>query len=239
MRPAAVFGLVMVFGLAASNVEARSAAEEEDMEPRAVAPWAARLPSLVLHNVNGGATADFRLYADDGSIDEEAAREVDRLVADPRKSGPPREVDRRLLQLIVKAAAHFNAHDVLVVSTFRESKRKGSRHRTGEAMDFILQGVPSTKLAAELRTYARVGVGIYTHPRTGFVHLDVRADSFHWVDASPPGRTWREKGITDRGAVGRDLAYSPEQDLPDSALIPIEEKRTEWVTGRAFSRGGG
>ena len=104
--------------------------------------------------------------------------------------------------------------EIIVVSSFRESRRKGSRHRTGEAMDFILPGTPSPALAALLRTYPRVGVGVYTHRRTQFVHLDVRAESYHWLDASPPGRVWRERPLPDRAAPARDAAYRPEQDLP-------------------------
>jgi hypothetical protein len=126
-------------------------------------------------------------------------------------------MNRRLLRLVVKAAAHFHASEIVIVSTFRDRARIGSRHRTGEAMDFTLSGVPAMRLAAHLRTYARVGVGVYTNPRTQFVHLDVREQSYHWVDASPPGKVWRESRLTDRAAPGRDAAYEPEQDLPESA----------------------
>jgi uncharacterized protein YcbK (DUF882 family) len=168
--------------------------------------------------VNTTVSDEVRLYKDDGTLDPEAAGAVDRLLADPKFAGPPRAIDRRLLQLVVKAAAHFGATHVSIVSSFRDSKRSGSRHRTGEALDFVLDGVTAGKLAAHLRTYGRVGVGIYTHPRTQFVHLDVRDQSYHWLDASPPGRTWREKGMTDPGARARDDAYRPEQDLPEAAL---------------------
>ena len=41
-------------------------------------------------------------------------------------------------------------------------------------------------VAAYLRGVPRVGVGLYTHPRTRWVHLDVRDRSYHWADATPP-----------------------------------------------------
>ena len=69
-------------------------------------------------------------------------------------------------------------------------------------------------LAAYLRGLPRVGVGIYTHPRTQFVHLDVRDQSYHWLDASPPGVKWREMQLRDAGASKRDEAWTPARDLP-------------------------
>src|SRR5262249_20196519 len=140
---------------------------------------------------------------------------LDRVLA-PRDAAP-RPVHRRVLKLIVKAANHFHKDAITIISTFRGTSGRRSRHRTGEAIDFSLDGVKATELAALLRTYARVGVGVYTHPRTQFVHLDVRDESYHWVDASPPGRAWREISLPDRSAPARDAAFTPESDLPESS----------------------
>jgi uncharacterized protein YcbK (DUF882 family) len=187
-------------------------------EPPSSAPavaWAGALPPLRFVNTRTGAECTVRLYAPDGSVDEEAASTVDRTLAE--RDAAPRPLHRRLLQLVVRAAAQFaGTHEVRVVSTFRDGAAPGSRHRSGEAIDFSLPGVPATKLAAFLRGGSRVGVGVYTHPRTQFVHLDVREQSYHWVDASPPGRRWRETRLTDRGALARDAAWTPEHDLPGS-----------------------
>lgn len=184
-----------------------------DPEPATVpAAWAAALPAIRFTNTRTGASVETRLYADDGSLDERAATRVDAVL--PERGAAPRPLCRRTLQLVVKAAAHFGAREVLVVSSFRDGARPGSHHRSGDAIDFSLAGVPSAKLAAFLRRGGRVGVGVYTHPRTQFVHLDVRDQSYHWADASPPGRWWRESRMTDRGAAARDAAYAPEQDLP-------------------------
>jgi uncharacterized protein YcbK (DUF882 family) len=180
-----------------------------------VVPWAAGLRAIRFVNRRTGASAVLRLYAPAGGLDEEATSAVDRVAAE--KDAPVRPLDRRLLRLVVKAAGHFHAAEVDLVSTFRDAARAGSRHRSGEAADFQLTGVTALKLAAYLRGLARVGVGVYTHPRTQFVHLDVRAESYHWADASPPGRWWRESRMTDRAAPGRDAAYAPEQDLPEAA----------------------
>jgi uncharacterized protein YcbK (DUF882 family) len=185
-----------------------------DPEPDAPAPvaWAEALPPLRFVNTRTGADVWARLYAADGTIDEGQARMIDEILAE--RDAAPRPLHRRTLQLVVKAAAHFGATEVDVVSSFRDGARPGSHHRNGDAIDWRLPGVPAAKLAAYLRRGARVGVGVYTHPRTQFVHLDVREQSYHWADASPPGRWWRESRMTDRGAAARDAAYRREQDLP-------------------------
>jgi hypothetical protein len=212
--------------------------EDPPSGPRS-APWAAPLGPLRFVETRTRAQAVVTLYAADGALDEDAALAVDRValaeslepptfagaptvLALPRSRraaaiAPPPRLDRRLLRLLVKAAAHFHASEVDLVSTFRDAARPGSRHRLGEAADFSFPGVTAAALAAHLRGYARVGVGVYTNRRTQFVHLDVRAESYHWADASPPGVSWRESRMTDRAAPARDEAWAPEQDLPESA----------------------
>jgi uncharacterized protein YcbK (DUF882 family) len=193
--------------------------------------WAEKLEPVTFRDVSTGEAVRVRLYDDTGRVDPEAASAIDHLLASDkaaaiaRAEGAPSTLDRRLLQLVVKAATRFDASEVEVVSAFRASKRRGSRHRTGKAMDFVLPGVPASRLAASLRREARAGVGVYTHPRTRFVHLDVRDVSYHWLDASPPGRVWREARLLDPGGPARDAAYRPEQDLPTSALTVASASR--------------
>jgi uncharacterized protein YcbK (DUF882 family) len=196
---------------AAASADAPNAAAS----PAAV-PWATRLAPILFRDVNTLADVTLRLYKDDGSIDEDAAAEVERVLWAAKDDVTP-HVSRRLLQLVVKAAATLGVHEVQVISSHRGRARKGSRHKSGEAIDFVLPGVPPKKLAELLRTYPRVGVGVYVHPRSQFVHLDVREQSYHWIDGSPPGRSWREQPLPDPTAAARDAAYAPEQDLPANA----------------------
>ena len=180
---------------------------------RPAVAWAEALPEVRFVNTRTGVSCAVRLYADDGSLDDAAAVAIDTAAAE--RDTAPRTLDRRVLRLIVKAAAHFRVREVDLVSTIRDSARDGSRHRSGAAIDFRLPGVPAAQLAEHLRGNACVGVGLYTNRRTQFVHLDVRGESFYWVDASPPGRVWRESPLHDRSAPARDTAFRPEQDLPE------------------------
>jgi uncharacterized protein YcbK (DUF882 family) len=180
--------------------------------------WADGLPKLRFVHTKSMASDEVRLYAPDGALDPAARARVDRVLAEDPEAAP-KPFNRRVLRLVVKAAQHFGSTDVMVVSSWRASTRGGSKHRVGEALDFMFPNTSSAKLAAYLRKEARVGVGIYTHPRTRYVHLDVRDQSYHWLDGSPPGRSWREQGMFDRTAIARDLAYAPDGDLP--AIVAV------------------
>ena len=170
--------------------------------------WARSLAPLDVTSVNSGAHLSLRLYGADGELDEVERVRFESLVA---RDGEQHVLEPRLEQLVVKAAYHFHHARILVVSGWREN---AGRHTAGQALDFKLEGVRAPLLAAYLRGLPRVGVGIYTHPRTQYVHLDVREASYHWIDASPPGVTWREKQLRDPGQVKKDARWTAEGDLP-------------------------
>src|SRR4051812_12108122 len=189
-------------GRLTSNAASRPPAVAPDVisggfEP-APATTFAELPTLTFHNQNTDATERVRLYDDLGQVDEREAQKLDALLCDTRdpKNVATITLDRRTLQLAVRAALHFHVTEVAVVSAYRKpGRRREGPHADGRALDFRLPGVAPRVLASYLRTLPRVGVGIYTHPKTAFVHLDDREHSFHWLDASPPGRHWREVSI--------------------------------------------
>jgi len=175
--------------------------------------WAKALPALRVECANTGAQAEVRLYDDDGSVNPLAVDAFSQVAADANGPFPLQE---RVVRLAVKAARYFDAKTLVVVSGYRKPRTKAppDHHAKGEALDFRLPGVDYRKLAAYLRSLPRVGVGVYTDSRTRYVHLDVRDRSFHWLDASPPGVTWREAALPDAKQAARDAAYTDESDLP-------------------------
>jgi len=191
-------------------------------------PTFSELPALRFVNRNSGASAEVRLYDDAGGIDEQAALRLDALLGDTRdpKNCETHTLDRRTLQLAVRAALHFQVRELWVVSAYRKpGRRREGPHASGKALDFQLPGVNARSLAAYLRALPRVGVGIYTHPKTAFVHLDDREHSFHWLDASPPGRHWREMSLG--GGVDmswRDARYVRADDWPEGTIAPPEAR---------------
>lgn len=175
------------------------------------------LPKLHIENQTTHEARDLRLYDADGQVDEAAAAELDALLCDARKpkERATTEISRRTLQLLFKAAYHFGKHEVEVVSGYRKpGRRREGPHGAGSAVDFRIKGVKAAELASYLRGIPRTGVGIYTHPKTQYVHLDSRERSFHWMDASPPRRRWRERSIGSPGLEKRDALYNPADDWP-------------------------
>ena len=183
----------------------------------------ATLPALEISFINTRRSEKLRLYDAFGQVDESAARKLDELLGDThdRKHYATTRLDRRTLQLLFRAAYHFKVGRVEVISAYRKPGRKRQGyHGTGQAIDFKLEGVPAATLASYLRTLPRAGVGIYTHPRTQFVHLDSRPTSFHWLDGSPPGRNWRERSIGGKGLPRQDAVYSRRLDWPEGLAVP-------------------
>src|SRR5258708_10823605 len=167
------------------------------LRPARVVAWAEKLAPVEVESPNG-AVVRIRLYGSDGEIDPDALAAFERAASQDGNAYP---LASRLVQIVFKAAYHFSGARVIVVSGFRAH---ASRHGTNEALDFKLKGLRAATLAAYLRGIPRTGVGVYTHPRKQYVHLDVREPSFHWIDASPPGVHWREGAMWDKGATNRD-----------------------------------
>lgn len=185
--------------------------------------WAVRTWPLHFRNPNTNATALVRFYTDEGRVDSEAIAAATAIV---NPDGEP--ASERVLLLVARAAYFFGATNVEVLSGHRADNRangRTSKHQTDEALDFKLEKVESGLLAAELRTFGHVGVGVYTHPATRYVHLDTRESSFHWIDSSPPGRAWRELGMTDRKADDRDRRWSADDDKPLFLSVAVPKRR--------------
>lgn len=191
-------------------------------------------PPLVLRPV--GAPTPFTLTPIDataGSFDD-AALAIARDALAYRVDGSTHDIHPRLLALVYAAVRHFRVPYVHVISGYR-SGNPSSRHGQGRAIDLVLPGVTDTRLAAWLRPQGFVGVGIY--PTSGFVHLDVRARSYFWRDASGPSERNRERPILralgpryDRAARARGVEPIP--DLAEAGPELEAEAEAELEVGR-------
>jgi hypothetical protein len=93
------------------------------------------------------------------------------------------QLDPRLIETVLLAAAKFESVRVRVISAYRSPKfndalaKKGrgvaseSRHTRGEAIDFGLENVKAKELGTWLWDHFEGGVG--TYEEDGFVHIDV------------------------------------------------------------------
>ncbi len=151
MRLLAIASFVLASALGLSLVAAAEPGSELSF---------AGLPSLRFSNQSTRQSALVRLYDDLGHVDEAEAARLDALLADTRdpKNCATITLDRRTLQLAVRAALHFRVTEVQVVSAYRKpGRRREGPHASGKAIDFKLPGVPARTLAAYLRKLPRVG----------------------------------------------------------------------------------
>ena len=178
--------------------------------------WEAELPPpLVLAPVHQ--RRRFRAVPDEeGRFDTEAMAQIQKALA-YRGDGSNVPIHPRLAELVYRAVRRFDAPYVHVISGYRPA-RATSRHAQGRAIDLVLPGVPDRRLAAFLRQQGFVGVGVY--PLSGFVHVDVRARSFYWVDRSGPGQAQRLRPSR-RSEIARNDARAArrgEEPVPDLVL---------------------
>ena len=184
-----------------------------------------RLPPVHVINLNNLDQADVRLYDPRGRIDPVALETMERLLCDATVPGTLKcsKMDPRVIQLMFKAAYHFGRGEVILISGYREPRKhdEGGYHSQGKAIDFKLTGVHLAQLSAYVRTFSRAGVGVYTHPRTQYVHVDTREQSYHWGDSSGPGRRGGEWSLGGGTAlVIQDSKYTRQGDWPERTRAP-------------------
>jgi len=184
----------------------------------------ARLPPVHVHNLNTGESADILLYDLRGTLRPEALERLDQLLCDSTKPDEVRcaPMDRRTIQLMFRAAYHFGRGEVVLISGYRQARtRQEGLHAQGRAIDFKLTGVRPGDLANFVRGFPRAGIGVYTHPRTQYVHVDSRERSYQWADSSAPGAPGTEWPIASPEALLRlDRSYTPESDWPERTQPP-------------------
>jgi len=203
---------------------------------RADAPLSGPAP-LIFRRAHGGATFTLTPNTPTGGFDAadlETARQAFAWRDDEFTSQHP--VSTHLLDLVYQTMRHFDATQVELVSGFRDG-RSTSRHSHGRAIDFTIPGVAMNALAEHVRTLGFVGVGIY--PRSGFVHLDVRNESYFWVDHSGSGRRGRVRQILAGVSVRADEAARARGQAPDATVATAElAEKAAYASGDPSARFG-
>ena len=87
-------------------------------------------------------------------------------------------VSDELVAILQKVREHFGK-PVIITSAYRTPSHNkkvggtsGSRHLTGEAADFVINGISPAKIGYYLEGLSASGIGVYVS--RGFVHVDVR-----------------------------------------------------------------
>lgn len=200
-------------------------------------------PLLAITALNTGEHVEIPAADEHGGF---AGHDIDRvghLFREP-SSGSEHPIEPRLLDVLYRIQRKFGAPEIRLVSGFRPGKSApikgpvhptGSNHSAGRAADIIVPGARDEDVAKFAREIGFVGVGIY--PVSGFVHVDVRGQSYFWVDKSGPGRRNRERGVLSDLAKKSDAhasAHGERPTPPFSIGIAVEsflEDRPEPIEG--------
>ena len=176
-----------------------------------------RFPSISIFGAHVGEALTYRPFDEKGRVRKDAARSLEKLLR-CRQTGARHRLHPRLGDALYLIGRHFAGHRVEIYSGYRPRafcNREHSRHMTGSAVDFHIEGVPNDTLIAYLKkTFHPAGVGFY--PRGVHVHLDLeRSNDTYWVDGGPPA--------SDPSIVApMSPASSEEAVLPhDTAPLPL------------------
>ena len=190
------------------------------------------LPPLVLAPIDahGGERVTLIPSTDAGGFSEEQQAEAARAFS-PLGRKKPHPISPRLLDLVYRAMRHFDAPLVHLISGYR-ADRAGSRHTQGRAIDMVLPGISNEELATYVRQFGFVGVGVY--PKSGFVHLDVRDQSFFWVDQSLPNERCKPEPTLLGEAKAMD-AHARDRGEQPNTFVPNNENEDK-AADRAYKR---
>ncbi len=142
------------------------------------------------------------------------------------RDGLSHEVHPRLMALAYRIVREFRVPHLWLISGYRDGSAT-SRHGQGRAMDIVAPGVSNAQLARFARRLGFTGVGEY--PNSGFVHVDIRARSYFWVDSSSPGGRSRERQVrrSEAQRADRDARARGEQPVPDVVEVDDSEQDEE------------
>ena len=176
-----------------------------------------------------GERREIRLFDNTGRMRPSAVREASMLMRD-RRDERTRTIEPRVLTMLYLVGQYYDA-EIEVISGYRiggENASSGSRHGSGHACDFRIDGVGTRTLARHVDGhFESVGVGYY--PTSRFVHLDHRSRSYYWIDRSGPGQRSRTRSRTPRvnpdagSDVTLDSIHVTERELFVPPPLPEEE----------------
>lgn len=168
-------------------------------------------PMLALTTINRGESLAVPAANDDGGF---AAADLDRVAHLLRAmGGDEHPIDPRTLSLVYRIETRFAVPEIRVISGYRVPKPGShSNHCKGRALDVVVPGVADEEVARFARELGFVGVGVY--PASQFVHVDIRARSYFWVDYSGPHMRNRERGIFGDLASRSDAAALARGQMP-------------------------
>lgn len=142
-------------------------------------------PAMPIYRIHTREISRIRVYDRNGNLRKAALKQFNMLIRCYKKNVVI-PINYRLLVEMYQAWLYFGQPQVTVFSGCRPKETSpGSRHTTGDAVDFNLDGIPRRRLVQYylkrnkgIASY-KLGVGYY--PESYHVHLDIRKRHAFWV----------------------------------------------------------
>ena len=148
---------------------------------------------LEVYNLNTQERVSVRLFSAQGGYAEDAAEDLTWIFRDWRQEVQC-PMEPRLLTILYLLGQVYRRPLVLVSGYRKAAHRASSRHHLCAAADVRVPGVPMEELSLFVKShFEQVGVGIY--PNSDFVHVDVREQTYYWLDPSGPGESKKERAL--------------------------------------------
>ena len=141
---------------------------------------------LKLYNVNFRESLEVDLYNPDGTMSDDALDKLNHFWR-CKRTGTEKPINPHLFEVLSAIEDHFDGKQLELVSGFRNQEHQTSRHFEGNASDVRMPGVSDKELHAFVASIDNGHQGLGLYPKAGFIHVDVRDESFRWIDYSPAG----------------------------------------------------
>lgn len=199
-------------------------------------------PPMTLEHVNTKEKLTVRLFDRRGRTLNASVRQIRHLMR-CHHTGREHAIQWRLISNLYRISRSYPGRTLRIFSGYRSPRvasLRRSRHTTGRAVDFAVDGIATRALRDHIQRTVKVcGLGYY--PNSPFVHFDTRDKPAFWVDYSGKGEEPRyaqnpfvvlERERRARaGQLGaRSAPASTDSPLPAAALIASPATRAPQVT---------
>ena len=145
--------------------------------------------AVPIYDVNHREARVFRI-ALDGTVDEETRSEIQRMFR-CKRTGHSHQIDKGSLALLADVSSQWPGRTIELVSAYRRTDSRTSRHRQARAIDFRIQGVKMPEVRDYIwAKHTELGLGWY--PSQNFVHMDHRPGDKDYA--------WTQIGGKERGS---------------------------------------
>lgn len=143
---------------------------------------------ITIKDVNHKVTKTFRIGRD-GAVDDATRQEIE-VMFRCRRTEHQHSIDQGSLAMLADVASRYPGKTIELVSAYRRTDRRTSRHRQARAIDFRIAGVRMPEVRDYIwATHTQIGLGWY--PEQNFIHMDHRPGN--------PDYAWTQVNGKERG----------------------------------------